>query len=77
MFQDNKGWGVAHWLSFYSDKTNWSINNKKILMLQDNKGRSVANILAKKHPTWTTNDPEILNLKNKKKKNFRKCIKRK
>jgi len=38
------------------------VETKEILMKQDSDGWSVAYLLADYHPTWTTDDPEILSL---------------
>jgi len=62
LMRGEDGWGVAHWLSFNSGETKWVTDNKDILVLPDNCKRSVAYWLAENHPTWTTDDPEILSL---------------
>jgi len=61
LLQDEYGWSVAHYLAIYSDRKNyWSTENKEVLMLQTSSGVSVAYLLAKYHPTWKTDDIEIL-----------------
>jgi len=54
------GWSVVHVLAWNSDNTKWQTFDKEILMLQDENETSVAHCLAYKHPTWKTDDLEIL-----------------
>jgi len=60
--QDDTGYSVAHELAYNSDIIEWETSEKDILMMQDKDGYSVAHWLSFAHPTWTTDDPEILSL---------------
>jgi len=60
MLQDNSGTSVAHCLGRNSDKTKWKTFDKEILMLQNSDKTSVAHLLAYWHPTWITDDIEVL-----------------
>lgn len=62
MRQDEYGISVAHCLAYNSNITKWSTSNKEVLMLQNRRGNSVAHKLADNHPTWKTEDIEILSL---------------
>ena len=62
LLQNKNRNSVAHWLAYHSDTTKWSTNDKDILKLQDKDEWSVAHQLAKAHPTWKTDDIEILSL---------------
>lgn len=63
--QDDYKDSVAHLLARKSNTTNWSTEDKEILKLKDYAERSVAYLLAYYHPTWTTDNLEILSLVNK------------
>ena len=62
MRQNDFGSSVAHELARNSNITNWSTEDKDILLLQNKNRTSVAYWLAKYHPTWTTDDLEVLSL---------------
>jgi len=62
MRKDDYGYSVAHELANNSDMTGWYTEDKDVLMLQDKQGENVAHRLAWNHPTWKTDDPEILSL---------------
>jgi len=64
--QGENGWSVAHELANDSDRTKWFTEDRRILLLQEDEfGATVAHVLAYQHPTWTTDDPRILMVKDK------------
>ncbi|MDR0484725.1 MAG: hypothetical protein LBH40_05565 [Alphaproteobacteria bacterium] len=58
---NNNGWTVAHSLAQFNPNFNPTVD---ILKMVDNNNLSVAHVLAQYNPTWSTNNKEILSLKN-------------
>lgn len=63
--ENETGNTVAHFLAYKSDQNKWKTEDKDILKQYNNKGYSVAYILAWKNLDWSTEDEEILSLKTK------------